>query len=100
MRRIEPKRELKDYESEGSAIRRIMMGEAMTQGKSFHQNRTDLANRGIKSKPIDKDKFFSTMKGHMKDQDKRDKAAGMIKMRKSDATGVHGTTVNRNDKKK
>ena len=74
--------------------------EAMAQGKSFHQNRTDLANRGIKSKPIDKDKFFSTMKGHMKDQDKRDKAAGMIKMRKSDATGVHGTTVNRNDKEK
>ena len=29
---------------------------------AIHQNRRDLANRGIKSKPIDKDKFFSTMK--------------------------------------
>ena len=29
MRRIEPKRELKHYESEGSAIRRKMMGEKL-----------------------------------------------------------------------
>jgi hypothetical protein len=28
------------------------------KGKSFHQNRRDLANKGIKSKSIDKDKFF------------------------------------------
>jgi hypothetical protein len=28
------------------------------KGKSFHQNRRDLANKGITSKPIDKNKFF------------------------------------------
>ena len=43
------------------------------------------------------DNYQATMKGHMKDQDKKDKAAGMIKMRKTDADGVHGTTVNQKD---
>ena len=66
MRRLEPKRELKDYESQGSAIRRIMTGE---------------------------DNYQATMKGHMKDQDKKDKAAGMVKLRKDDSDGIHTVTV-------
>lgn len=32
------------------------------KGKTFFQNRRDLADRGIKSKPIDKDKFFGKKK--------------------------------------
>ena len=43
------------------------------------------------------DNYQATMKGHMKDQDKKDKAAGMIKMRKTDSDGIHGTTVNMKD---
>ena len=46
------------------------------------------------------DQYSKTMQGHMKNQAAKDKAAGMIKMRKSDGDGVHGTTVNRNDKEK
>ena len=69
MRRLEPKRELKDYESQGSAIRRIMTGE---------------------------DNYQATMKGHMKDQDKKDKAAGMVKLRKDD-DGIHTVIVKQAD---
>ncbi len=73
MRRLEPKRELKDYESQGSAIRRIMTGE---------------------------DNYQATMKGHMKDQDKKDKAAGMVKLRKDDSDGIHTVTVKPEDTQK
>ena len=60
---------LKDYESEGSAIRRIMVGE---------------------------NNYQATMKGHMKDRDKKDKAAGMVKLRKDD-DGIHTVTVKQAD---
>ena len=41
MRRIEPKRELKDYESQGSAIRRIMTGETTDESlwDNIHKKR-------------------------------------------------------------
>ena len=41
MRRLEPKRELKDYESQGSAIRRIMTGETTDESlwDNIHKKR-------------------------------------------------------------
>tara|TARA_B100000427_G_scaffold216336_1_gene180711 strand:- start:282 stop:413 length:132 start_codon:yes stop_codon:yes gene_type:complete len=36
----------------------IKKGNIMKKGKTFFENRRDLANKGIKSKPINKDKFF------------------------------------------
>ncbi len=32
----------------------------VVKGKTFFENRQALADKGIKSKPIDKDKFFGT----------------------------------------
>ena len=40
--------------------------------------------------------YQSTMKGHMKDQNKKDKAAGMVKLRK-DGDGIHTVTVKQAD---
>ena len=73
MRRINTKTtDNAQHESEGSAIRRIMVGE---------------------------DNYQSTMKGHMKDRDKKDKAAGMVKLRKDD-DGIHTVTVKPEDVQK
>ncbi len=131
MRRIEPKRELKHYESEGSAIRRIMNEKLVThhdrgvdtphyqatmkkQGKvklrksgdyDDHGTHTVYASpedvqkymaKGYKKVPMDEDNYQATMKGHMKDRDKKDKAAGMVKLRKDD-DGIHTVTVKQAD---
>jgi|TARA_R110000772_G_scaffold231885_1_gene343062 hypothetical protein len=42
-------------------------------------------------------KYQSTMIGHMKDQDAKDKAAGIITMRNYSGDAIVGTTVNIND---
>ena len=62
-----------DYESEGSAIRRIMHAEALTK-----------FGKGMDKTLLDKERATF-------------KAQGTIKMRKSDGDGIHGTTVNQND---
>ena len=89
MRRLEPKRELKDYESEGSAIRRIMNEEIKTQpgGASPY-------DRGVATPH-----YRATMAKRQKDQDKKDKAAGMVKLRKDD-DGIHTVTVKPEDAQK
>ena len=67
------KRITADYESEGSAIRRIMHAEALTK-----------FGKGMDKTLLDKERATF-------------KAQGTIKMRKSDGDGIHGTTVNKND---
>lgn len=39
----------------GNIMKRIRR---VTQGKTFFENRRDLIEKGVKSKPINKDKFF------------------------------------------
>ena len=85
MRRINTKTtDNAQHESEGSAIRRIMMGEKLVT----HYDRG-----------VDTPHYRATMAKRQKDQDKKDKAAGMVKLRKDD-DGIHTVTVKPEDAQK